>query len=58
MITWGITFLGTWGFCIVNYGFLLGVGLGWHPAMIVAYVAGFLWPLLALILLGLAALPP
>ncbi len=44
-----ITFIGCWIYCIYSYGFLLGVGLGWLPALITAFVVGALWlPLLAL----------
>lgn len=46
------TFLGAWGYCAVTYGFLLGFGLGWLPAAILAGMAGlavrFLWPVLAI----------
>ena len=47
-ITGFITFFGSWIYCISNYGYLLGVGLGWLPSIIVAVIAGFLWPLLVL----------
>ena len=47
-ITGFIVFVGTWIWCISEYGFLLGVGLGWLPSGIVASVAAFLWPLIAL----------
>jgi hypothetical protein len=46
--TYVIIFVGCWIYCIAHYGFLLGVGLGWLPAMIVATVASFFWPLYAL----------
>lgn len=36
-----LTFIGTYIYCIAHYGLLLGVGLGWLPAMIIAVV----WPL-------------
>jgi hypothetical protein len=55
IITGLIIFVGAWIYCIVTYGFLLGVGLGWLPAAITAVVAGLLWPLIAaVLLLGLA----
>ncbi len=47
-ITAFITFIGSWIYCIATYGFLLGVGLGWLPSIIVAVIAGALWPLIAL----------
>ena len=52
-ITGLIVFVGSWIYCIATYGFLFGVGLGWLPSFIVAVVAGFLWPLIALVV-GLA----
>ena len=49
-----ITFIGSWVYCIVEYGYLLGVGLGWLPSLIVAVIAAFLWPLIALAIVVLA----
>lgn len=46
-ITWFIVFIGSWIYCIASYGYLMGVGLGWLPSLIVATVAGYLWPLIA-----------
>jgi len=48
-ITGFIVFIGCYIYCIASYGFLLGVGLGWLPSLIVAVIAGALWPLLALV---------
>jgi hypothetical protein len=31
-------------YCVKNYGLLLGGGIGWLPSVIVAYVAGLIWP--------------
>ena len=45
-----IVFVGSWIYCISEYGYLLGVGLGWLPSMIVAFLAYILW-LPALIIL-------
>lgn len=51
----GLTFLASWIYCIATYGYLLGVGLGWLPSLIVGAIVGFLWPLLlSLALLALA----
>lgn len=49
-------FAGSWIYCIATYGYLLGVGLGWLPSIIVAGIAAFLWPLIALLALGIFAL--
>lgn len=56
-ITAVLTFLGCWIYAIASWGFLLGVGLGWIPSFFIAIIAGFIWPLFALILvLGVIAL--
>ncbi|MBA2677251.1 MAG: hypothetical protein H0U76_02465 [Ktedonobacteraceae bacterium] len=47
-ICWFLIFLGCWAYCIGTYGFLLGVGLGWLPSVIAAYVLSLLWPLIVL----------
>lgn len=53
-ITAVITFIGCWIYAIASWGFLLGVGLGWIPSLFIAAIAGFVWPLIALVLfLGL-----
>lgn len=53
LITGFITFIGSWIYCIAEYGYLLGVGLGWLPSIIVAVIVGTLWPLIFLAGLGL-----
>ena len=55
-ITAFITFVGSWIYCIATYGFLFGVGLGWLPSLIVAVIAGALWPLIALAIAGIIVL--
>ena len=45
-----LAFFGTWIYCWVAYGFLLGFGLGWLPALILAPIVGFLWPVIAFLL--------
>ena len=50
IISWVIIFIGCWIYCIAHYGFLWGVGLGWLPSLIVAFVVSLLWPLLALVI--------
>jgi hypothetical protein len=51
IITWFLIFIGSYIYCIAAYGFLLGVGLGWLPSLIVASIFCWFWPLYALILL-------
>ncbi|MDB5974408.1 MAG: hypothetical protein JWR07_1168 [Nevskia sp.] len=38
-----LTFIGAWLYAISVGGFVLGVGLGWLPALICAAVAYFMW---------------
>ncbi|MHB8756265.1 MAG: hypothetical protein ACYC92_15125 [Candidatus Acidiferrales bacterium] len=52
-ITFVISFLGFWIYCIATYGFLLGVGLGWIPSLIAAVILSFLWPLFVLLVVVL-----
>lgn len=46
-LVWIVVFLGAWGYCAITYGFLLGFGLGWLPASILASILAFVWPLIA-----------
>lgn len=55
-ISWVLVFIGSWIYCIASYGFLLGVGLGWLPSLIVASLASFLWPIAVLSAAALAYL--
>lgn len=54
MIIGLVTFFACWAYAIFQWGFLLGLGLGWLPSVFVALIAGFVGP--ALIALGLFAL--
>lgn len=45
-LTWAAVFAGGWIYCIAEYGFLIGVGLGWLPASIAATIVSFFWPLI------------
>jgi hypothetical protein len=61
MLAWVVTFLGAWAYCAMAYGFLLGFGFGWLPAVILAFiVAGAVWllwlPLFLLFALMLAGI--
>ena len=50
LITGIIVFLVVWIYAISEWGFLVGVALGWLPAAIVGSIAGLLWPVVALII--------
>lgn len=49
--TFAPVFVGTWIWCIWYYGFLLGVGFGWLPSAIVAFVVALCWPILHILIL-------
>ncbi len=49
------TFCGIWWWTIASWGWFMGILLGWIPSLIVAALAGLLWPI-ALSLGGLAML--
>lgn len=49
----GVVFLGGWAYAVSAYGFFLGLGLGWVPALVLGALAGFLWPLVLLAVGGL-----
>ena len=53
VITWLIVFIALWVYAVFEYGYLLGVGLGWLPAIIVATLVSFLWPLLLIAVIWL-----
>ena len=55
-ISWVLIFISSWIYCIASYGFLLDVGLGWLPSLIVAYLGSFLWPIAVLGIAGLVLL--
>lgn len=55
-INWTLTFIGCWIYCIASYGFLLGVGLGWIPSLITAFIVSFFWPLILLAIIALIML--
>lgn len=38
-------FLGSWGYAVAEFGWLLGLGLGWFPALFVGTVLATIWPL-------------
>jgi hypothetical protein len=44
-----ISGIGSWIYCIYEFGFLLGVGLGWIPALIVSNIAGIIWPIVVIL---------
>ena len=48
LISWVISFIGFWIYCIAAYGFLLGVGLGWLPSAIAASLVSIFWPVIVL----------
>lgn len=54
-----ITFAAAWIYCMSEYGFLFGFGLGWLPALILGAIIGlvmaFVWRFVAIGLALIAA---
>jgi hypothetical protein len=48
ILTAVVVFFGAWIYCMSEYGFLFGFGLGWLPAGILAAIVGwimrYIWP--------------
>ncbi len=44
-----LTFLGCWGYAIALWGWFVGGGLGWMPALVIAGIVALLFPLAALL---------
>jgi len=53
-VCWVVVFLVSWVYCISEYGYLLGVGLGWLPSVIVASLVALLWPLVLIAIVVIA----
>jgi hypothetical protein len=51
-----LTFVSVWIYAIVLVGFWGGVFLGWLPALIAGFIAGFFWPVTLLLLIVIAFL--
>ena len=45
VVGWPV-FVLAWLYAVTQYGFFLGVGLGWIPAAVIGLVVGALWPVL------------
>jgi len=56
IITGVIVFFGIWIYSFASWGFLIGLMIGWLPAIIGAFIAGVLWPLILLVGLPLLVL--
>lgn len=42
-----LTFLSCWGYAIALWGWFIGIGLGWIPALVIATIVALLFPLAA-----------
>ncbi len=53
-----LAFFGSWIYCVSEYGYLLGFGLGWVPSAILASfiyaLIRYLWWLLVILCIGIA----
>ena len=55
-ITGALVFIGVWIYALASWGFLVGMTIGWIPALISAVIAGFIWPVLAVVVIGIILL--
>jgi hypothetical protein len=56
-VTGVIFFIGLWIYAFSEWGFLIGLAIGWLPALIGALIAAYLWPLIvALVIIALLAI--
>lgn len=53
VITGLLVFIAVWLYAIANWGLLIGLVIGWLPALIAGAVLGVIWPVPALIACGL-----
>jgi|GEM_PF-1224333 len=51
-----ICFTGIWIYAFNTWGFLIGLAIGWLPALIGGLIAGFLWPLILVAIVVIAFL--
>jgi len=51
-ITFFIAFIIGWIYAMSQYGLFLGLALGWIPALMIGFMAGAIWPLIALVIGG------
>ncbi len=51
-----VTFFAIWIYAFVTWGFLVGLAIGWLPAIIGAFIAALLWPLIAFIVVAFIVL--
>lgn len=56
MITGAIAFFAIWIYAFASWGLLIGLAIGWLPALIGATIVGLLWPLVVLALLWIGGL--
>jgi hypothetical protein len=45
-----LIFIGVWIYSITEWGLLIGLMIGWLPAIIAAFIGGLLWPLVVAVL--------
>lgn len=51
-----IAFFGIWIYAFVTWGLLIGLAIGWLPALIGGFILGLLWPLVVLVILVIGAM--
>ncbi len=52
-ITGVLSFVVIWIYALASWGLLIGLMVGWIPALIGGVILGFLWPLVLLAVIGI-----
>jgi hypothetical protein len=52
-ITGVLSFVIIWIYALASWGLLIGLMVGWIPALIGGVILGYLWPLVALAVIGI-----
>ncbi len=47
-----ITFFAIWVYSFISWGFLIGLAIGWLPALIGGFIIGIIWPAVLLVIVA------
>lgn len=51
-----LSFIAIWLYSLVSWGLLIGLMIGWIPALIGGVILGFLWPLVVIGVIAIIAM--
>lgn len=47
-----IAFFAIWIYSFISWGFLIGLAIGWLPALIGGFILGIIWPVVLLVIVA------